>query len=80
MRPLFSAPAVILCALAPAEAQTAQALPDTPAGRFVSTFLKAYNSADPKQLERYNTLYGRKTPPQDWIDMHAMTVGSRPCA
>lgn len=36
-------------------------------------FLEAYNSADPKRLERYNALYGRKTPPQDWIDMNAMT-------
>ncbi|HEX8641019.1 MAG TPA: serine hydrolase domain-containing protein, partial [Allosphingosinicella sp.] len=25
------------------------------------------------QLERYNRLYGRSTPPQDWIDTHAMT-------
>lgn len=72
MRSMFAAPAVILCALAPVQAQAA-ALPDTPAGRFVAVFLKAYNSADPQQLARYNALYGRKTAPQDWIDLHAMT-------
>jgi hypothetical protein len=33
----------------------------------------AYNSADAGELERYNARYGRKTPPQDWIDMYAMT-------
>lgn len=63
----------MLVAITPVEAQTVQALPDTPAGRFVSVFLKAYNSANPNELERYNALYGRKTAPQDWIDMHAMT-------
>ncbi len=73
MRYVFAAPAIVMLAAAPVEAQTAQPLPDTPAGRFVSVFLKAYNSADLKELERYNALYGRKTIPQDWIDMHAMT-------
>jgi CubicO group peptidase (beta-lactamase class C family) len=65
----------MLCAIAPVEAHAAQAvpIPDTPAGRYASAFLNAYNSADPKELERYNALYGRKTPPQDWIDTHFMT-------
>jgi D-alanyl-D-alanine carboxypeptidase len=70
---MLGAPAVVLLAIAPAAAQPAQPLPDTPAGRFVSVFLDAYNSSDAQQLERYNALYGRKTPPQDWIDMYAMT-------
>jgi D-alanyl-D-alanine carboxypeptidase len=75
MRSIFAAPAILLCALAPVEAQNVQAvpIPDTPAGRFATTFLNAYNSADPRQLERYNALYGRRTPPQDWIDSHFMT-------
>lgn len=72
---LFAAPAVMLSSLAPVEAQAAQAvpIPDTPAGRFASVLLNAYNSADSKELERYNALYGRKTPPQYWIDMHGTT-------
>lgn len=75
MRSLFAAPAIICCALAPVEAQVGQAvpLPDTPAGRFETVFLNAYNSADPRELERYNALYGRSTPPQEWIDTHFMT-------
>jgi D-alanyl-D-alanine carboxypeptidase len=75
MRYLVSAPAIILCAMAPGQAGAAQAvpIPDTPAGRYASAFLDAYNSADPAQLERYNALYGRTTPPQAWIDTHFMT-------
>lgn len=73
MRYMFAGAAIVMLAVAPVEAQTAQPIPDTPAGRFVSVWLEAYNSADPKKLERYNALYGRKTPPQDWIDTHAMT-------
>jgi D-alanyl-D-alanine carboxypeptidase len=57
----------------PVERRSEAALPDTPAGRYASAFLNAYNSADLRELERYNALYGRKTPPQDWIDLHAMT-------
>lgn len=49
------------------------AIPDTPAGRFVSTFVHAYNSADPEMLERYRQLYRRQTPPQVWIEMHGTT-------
>ena len=63
----------MLLAVAPAAAQPAQGLPDTPAGRFVSAFLNAYNAADPRALAQYNALYGRKTPPQNWIDMHSTT-------
>ncbi|WP_198045772.1 serine hydrolase domain-containing protein [Novosphingobium aquimarinum] len=48
-------------------------MPDTPAGRFERTWLEAYNSADRAQLERYNALYDRKAPPEDWIAMHATT-------
>src|SRR5687767_414470 len=73
MRHLLAVPAIVLLATAPAEVRSQTAIPDTPAGRYASAFLKAFNSADPAQLERYNKLYGRKTPPQDWIDMHAMT-------
>lgn len=65
--------AVALLAIAPVEARSQSTLPDTPAGRFVTFFLNAYNSADPTELERYNVVYGRKTVPRDWIDMHAMT-------
>lgn len=65
---LFSSTTV----LADAPTETAM-LPDTPAGRFVTVFLNAYNSADPKTLERYNALYHRTSPPQTWIDMHDMT-------
>jgi CubicO group peptidase (beta-lactamase class C family) len=56
-----------------APAMQAVAIPDTPAGRFASVLLKAYNSADREELARYNALYGRKTPPQFWIDMHRRT-------
>lgn len=72
---LFAAPPQMASALAPVEAHAGRSasIPDTPAGRYASAFLSAYNSAYPKELERYNLLYGRKTPPQDWIDMHAMT-------
>lgn len=70
---ILAAPAIILCA-APIQACAAEAvaIPDTPAGRYASAFLDAYNSADAAQLERYNARYGRSTPPQDWIDLHAM--------
>ncbi|MDP3676593.1 MAG: serine hydrolase domain-containing protein [Novosphingobium sp.] len=64
---------IVLLATAPVEAQSPAAIPDTPAGRFVSVWLSAYNSADPKELERYNALYSRKSPPQVWIDLHLMT-------
>lgn len=73
MRSIFAVPAMVLVAAAPAVAPAQTALPDTPAGRFVSVFLDAFNSADAKRLEQYNAMYGRKTPPENWIDMHAMT-------
>jgi CubicO group peptidase (beta-lactamase class C family) len=73
MRYAIAVPAITLLAAAPVEVRAEVAIPDTPAGRFASTWLKAYNSADPAALERYNALYGRKTPPQVWIDTHAMT-------
>lgn len=69
----FALLALLLPSIALAGAPPAPAVPDTPAGRFVSVFLNAYNSADPKELERYNTLYNRTTPPQSWIDLHEMT-------
>ena len=58
MRSIFAAPAIILCAAAPIQACAAQAvpIPDTPAGRYASAFLDAFNSADAAQLERYNAL------------------------
>jgi CubicO group peptidase (beta-lactamase class C family) len=70
---IVAAPAMVASSLELVKAPAAPAvpIPDTPAGRFASVLLAAYNSADPKQLERYNALYGRKTPPQVWIDMHA---------
>jgi CubicO group peptidase (beta-lactamase class C family) len=72
---MFAAPAIISCLISPVEALAAQAvtLPDTPAGRYAAAFLHAYNSADAAELERYNALYGRTTPPREWIDMHFMT-------
>jgi CubicO group peptidase (beta-lactamase class C family) len=73
MRHMLAIPAVVLLAAAPVACRAQAAIPDTPAGRYASAFLKAYNSADPAELERYNALYGRKTPPRDWIDLHAMT-------
>lgn len=73
MRNLLAVPAIVLLATAPVEVRSQTALPDTPAGRYASAFLSAYNSTDAGELERYNARYGRKTAPQDWIDMHAMT-------
>ena len=73
MRHMLAVPAVVLLAAAPIAVRSQTPLPDTPAGRYAAAFLKAYNSADAGELERYNARYGRKTPPQDWIDMHAMT-------
>lgn len=73
MRYGLAVAAVVALAAAPVELRSEPALPDTPAGRYASAFLNAFNSADPAELERYNALYGRKTPPQDWIDLHAMT-------
>jgi len=72
---LLAAPAAVARPLAPVKVPAARAvpLPDTPAGRFASTLLNAYNAADLKALERYNALYSRKTPPQFWIDMHGTT-------
>lgn len=72
MRSVLALSALILPAITVA-ALAAPILPDTPAGRFVSVWLRAYNSADPRQLERYNALYSRKSPPQVWIDLHATT-------
>jgi CubicO group peptidase (beta-lactamase class C family) len=72
MRYIVAAAVMLLLLLAGrVEAQTAVAIPDTPAGRFVSTFVNAYNSADREQLARYKALYGRQTPPEDWIDLNA---------
>jgi len=73
VRSMIAVPAFVLFLAASVHARAEVALPDTPAGRFVSTWLKAYNSADPKELARYNALYGRTTAPQIWIDTHAMT-------
>jgi D-alanyl-D-alanine carboxypeptidase len=73
MRYQAAIPALVSLMAAPAAAHGQVALPDTPAGQFVSVFLDAYNSADRATLERYNARYGRKSPPQTWIDMHAMT-------
>src|SRR5688572_20794901 len=73
MRYILAVPAIVLLAAAPIACRAQAPLPDTPAGRYASAFLNAYNSADAAELERYNARYGRKTAPQDWIDMHAMT-------
>lgn len=80
MRHRFAATALMVCAIAPLHAQTVQAvpLPATPAGEFVSVFLNAYNSADRGELERYNSLYGRKAPPETWIEMHGVTGSLTP--
>ncbi len=64
----LSVPAIVLAQAAPAPA-----LPDTPAGRFVTVFLNAFNSADPKELEKYNALYSRKRPPEEWINLYETT-------
>ena len=63
----------VVPALAADSPASTVAIPDTPAGRFVSVFLDAFNSADPERLERYRALYRRETPAQDWIDLHRMT-------
>ena len=66
----------LLFAFAPALAEEAPdpvEIPDTPAGRFEATWLNAFNSAEADELERYNTLYDRKTAPQVWINMREMT-------
>src|SRR5579859_385246 len=74
MRHLFALSALFLSTTAFAENPPVPAnIPDTPAGHFITVFLNAYNSADPKQLEHYNALYNRKSPPQTWLDMHDMT-------
>jgi D-alanyl-D-alanine carboxypeptidase len=73
MRYVSALPVIALLATASVQAQSLAAIPDTPAGRFASVWLQAYNSADPEQLERYNSLYNRSSPPQMWIDMHATT-------
>lgn len=52
---------------------TAAVLPDTPAGRFVSAFLGAFNSADRDQIERHRAAYRREAPAEGWINLHAMT-------
>lgn len=64
---------VALFAMSLAHAASAPSLPDTPAGRFVATWLAAYNSANVEQIERYRAAYARKSPAQVWIDMHEMT-------
>lgn len=73
MRFIAAVPALILATTAIAQSPKTPVPPDTPAGRFASVWLKAYNSADPKEWERYNALYNRKSPPQVWIDLHRMT-------
>ena len=64
IRHMFAVPAIVLLAAAPIESGAEAPLPDTPAGRYASAFLNAYNSADAGELERYNSRYGRKTAPQ----------------
>lgn len=73
MRYLLAVPALIVSTILCAQVPVAVTVPDTPAGRFVSTFVHAYNSTAENELARYSRLYGRKTPPQTWIDMHRMT-------
>lgn len=75
MRYAISLAALLWCAAARGDTFD---IPDTPAGRFFKTFLTAYNSADPVQIERYNTLYKGTLPPKAWIERHADTGDLRP--
>jgi hypothetical protein len=60
MRYMLGIAAAVLLAIMPEAVRSEPAIPDTLAGRFISVWLKAYNSADMKQIERYNALYSRK--------------------
>lgn len=75
MRHIFAAPAMILCATTPVQAQAPQAapFPDTPAGRLLSLRLSIYNSVTPEAVERYNRLYRRQSTLAGWLDTHRRT-------
>jgi CubicO group peptidase (beta-lactamase class C family) len=62
-----------LPALALAQGPPAVAIPDTPAGRFVTLFLEAYNSPSAETTELYNRRYGRRTTLESWSELNAMT-------
>ena len=46
------------------------AIPDTPAGRFVSGWLEAYNSTDLATIEAFIKRYDRSSTAQSFIDFH----------
>jgi len=72
MRYLLAALALLLLPTASAQLPAEIAVPDTPAGRFLTVWLDVHNSADPSEVARYNRLYSRHTSPRDWIETYRM--------
>lgn len=72
MRYLLAAFALLLLPTASAQLRSEIPIPDTPAGRFLATWLGVHNAADPNEVARYNRLYHRQTSPQDWIGLYRM--------
>ena len=56
---------VLVLALAPLGSSAQVAIPDTPAGRVLGTWLEAFNSGDRARIEAYIKSYGR---PNDSVD------------
>ena len=73
MRYMLAAFAALLLAAAPMEARSEAVFPETPAGRFLATWVGVYNAAGPDEIARYNRLYGRQSTPEGWMDLYRMT-------
>lgn len=78
MRYLVAIAASVALASAALAVQSQPEIPSTPAGRFTSAWLDAFNSADLKKLEQFSALYDVKLPPQVSIDIHGITGRLKP--
>lgn len=73
MKHLLSALALLLLAVMPIEVRAQTALPDTPAGRFLSAWIGVYNAPDAAAVARYNSLYNRRSTLESWVELYRMT-------
>jgi CubicO group peptidase (beta-lactamase class C family) len=73
MKHIIAAAAIAASALMSFPARADVAIPDTPAGHALATWINAVNSGDAKKIQAYIDTYHRKSTPETWIGLHKLT-------
>jgi len=73
MKRTIAVAAIIALAFGSQAFAASVAIPDTPAGHLLETWIRAVNSGDAKAIQAYIDKYHRKSNPQTWIDLHKVT-------